>query len=141
MKKITIIFLVVLMVFSFGCAKIKQSEIFQVLDIRILEPSRDANDGIIRILLQPLYGYSNSTNEIIVVEENWKINGISVQVCEFGTLVPTDGSFSQKWDCSSLQHFLPKNTKEIVVSGEFTALYPNGAVEAFLEEKTFPITW
>ena len=140
MKKITIIFLVVLVMISFGCSKIEQSEIFQVLDVRILEPSRDL-DGKIRVLLQPLYGYSNSTNEIIVVEENWRINGDSIQIREFGTLIPTEGSFLRKWDCSSLQHFVPENTKEIVVSGTFTALYPNGAVRAFLEEKTFPITF
>ena len=138
MKKITIIFLVVLVVFSFGCSKIEQSENFQVLDVRILEPSRGET---IRILLQPLYGYSNSTNEIIVVEENWVINGVSVQIREFETLVPTGGSFSQKWDHFSLQYFLPSDTKEVVVSGKFTALYPDGPITATFQEKTFPITW
>ena len=123
---------------SFGCAKIGQSEIFQVLDVQILEPSRGEN---IRILLRPLYGYSNSTDEIIVVEEDWVINGVSVRIREFDTLIPTEGLYREEWDHFSLQHFLPENTKEIVVSGTFTALYPNGPITAKLQEKTFPITW
>lgn len=137
MKKIIVVFMLVMLFVSFGCMKMKLEEQFQVLDVRILEPSRGET---IRILLQPLYGYSNSTNEIIVVEENWIINGISVQIHEFETLVPTGGSFSQEWDHFSLQHFLPPNTKEIVISGTFTALYPDGSITAQFQKK-FPITW
>jgi hypothetical protein len=128
----------VLVVLSFGCAKIEQPEIFQVLDVQILEPSRDET---IRVLLRPLYGYSNSTNEIVVVEENWMINGVSVQIREFDTLIPTGGLFKEEWDHFSLQHFLPLDTKEIIISGSFTAWYPSGPITATLEEKKFPITW
>jgi len=132
--------LVVLILMSFGCAKIEQSDIFQILDVQIRELGL-MPDGTIRILLQPLYGYSNSTNEIVVVEENWVINGVSVQIYEFETLAPTGSLFKEEWDHFSLQHFLPKGTKEVEVSGTFRALYPSGTIIALMKTKKIPITW
>lgn len=138
MKKILVLFVGILVLGSFGCKVVEEPKVFQVLDVRILDPCL-MSDGQVDALFQPFYGYANSTEKPIPVEENWNINGIDVRINDHRSLAPTKGVVIQKWDVSSLRHCLPKGTKEVVVSGTFRAFYPDGIIEAQLKPTKLPV--
>ncbi len=142
MKKITgILLLLVVLSFFAGCAKIEQPEGFQVLEVRILQADK-ASDGSIYLLLQPLYQYANPA-ELVIADEDWIINGVSVHVNDYYSLSPdfsrAKGDLITTWDKSSLLWKVPKGTTEVKVAGTFTANYPNGGIASQLQEKTLPV--
>lgn len=140
MKKIIVFFTLVLVVISFGCMNIQQSlEIFEVVDIIMKGNPEELPSGKIVILPRPIYLYTNSSGKEVDVRQEWFINGVRVEITGFGALkIVTKPTQAEAY--YSLRHELPAGTKEVVISGKFTALYPGGPITVYFQEKKFPIT-
>jgi len=141
LKKIIMIGLVVLVLMSFGCVKVQQSsEIFEIADIIMKGNPEELPSGKIVILPRPIYLYTNSSGKEVDVKQEWFINGVRVEITGFGALkMVTEPTREEAY--YSLRHELPAGTKEAIISGKFTALYPDGPITTSFKEKKFPITF
>lgn len=141
MKKIIMVSLVILILMSFGCMKVQQSsEIFEIVDIIMKGNPEKLPNGKIVILPRPIYLYTNSSGKNVDVKQEWFINGVRVEITGFGALKMVTKP-TQEEAYYSLWCELPAGTKEVVISGNFTALYPDGSVTSSPKPKKFPITW
>jgi hypothetical protein len=141
MKRIKGIFVLLVVLFFFvGCTKIEQPEEFQVSGVRILQAS-ESSDGTY-LLLQPFYQYSNPA-EVVIVDEDWIIDGVPVSVSDYKSLLPDTtkaiGDVITTWDKISLLWKVPRGTKEVRVGGTFKANYPYGPIASQLQEVILPI--
>jgi hypothetical protein len=140
MKKIIMIGIVILVLMSFGCMKQERPETFRVVSITILDVVR-MSDGRVDVLFRPTFEYSNSSVDVVIIDEYWKINGEGVRINDYETLIPTDGAVVTIHAKYALRHVFPKGTTDAVISGFFTAIYPFGNIIDKIEETKIPITW
>lgn len=132
---------VFLVLTSFGCVKVQQSsEIFEIVDIIMKGNPESLPNGKIVILPRPIYLYTNSSGEKVDVKQEWFINGVRVEITGYEALKMVTQPMQEE-AYYSLRHELPAGTKEAIISGKFTALYPDGPITAPFKEKRFPITW